>query len=227
MPGWDVLTFDCYGTLVDWEGGIAAALSGRARRDGVELDVPEVLRAYAEVEPRVQRERFRPYRDVLARAAVEVGRRMGWALDLGEAAFLAESLASWPLFRDTNPALQRFAAAGIELGILSNVDNDLIAGTVRQFAVPFGFMVTAEDVGSYKPAPGHFEAAARRIRGRRWLHVAQSWFHDVEPAVALGIPVAWVNRRGEAEGGSARPVTVVPDLGVLGDWLGLPSPSAR
>jgi len=227
VPGWEVLTFDCYGTLVDWEAGIASAFAMRARRDGVELPAADVLRVYAEAEPRVQRERFRPYREVLARAAAETARQLGWALDESAASFLAESLPSWPVFPDTNGAMRRFAAAGLELGILSNVDNDLIAGTVLRLAVPFDFIVTAEDVGSYKPRPAHFQAAARRVGSRRWLHVAQSRFHDVEPATALGIPVAWVNRRGEPEAGGPEPTVVVRDLGALADWLGLPAGPAR
>lgn len=220
MTRWDVLTFDCYGTLVDWEEGIAGAFLARAREAGITLDRRAVLAAYADVEPAVQREAFRPYREVLARSAVEVARRLGWTVGLGDAGFLPASLPQWPFFPDTNPALRRLAAAGLSLGILSNVDNDLIAATARQFAVGFDFFVTAEDVGAYKPAHAHFLMARRRIGVRRWLHVAQSWFHDVEPAAALGIPVAWVNRKAERPAGSAEPRVVVPDLAALADRLG-------
>ena len=220
MVPWEVLTFDCYGTLVDWEEGIAAAFLARGREAGVALDRHAVLVAYADVEPAVQREAFRPYRDVLARSAGEVARRFGWTLGSGEAGFLPASLPRWPVFPDTNPALLRLAAAGLELGILSNVDNDLIAATAGQFAVPMHFLVTAEDVGAYKPAHAHFVTARRRVGRRRWLHVAQSWFHDVQPAATLGIPVAWVNRKAEQPAGRAEPCVVVPDLAALADWLG-------
>ena len=197
MRRFDALTFDCYGTLVDWERGISEAFAAAARADGVALDVAAVLRAYHEVEPRVQAERYRRYRDVLALTARGVADRLGWTLLPGRESFLAESLPSWPPFPDTNDALRRLKGAGHRLIILSNVDDDLLAGTRHHLAVEFDAVITAEQVGSYKPAPGHFEAARNRIGGAPWLHVAQSYFHDVQPARALGIPSAWINRKGE------------------------------
>jgi 2-haloalkanoic acid dehalogenase type II len=197
MRRFDALTFDCYGTLVDWERGISEAFAAAARADGVALEVAAVLRAYHEVEPRVQAERYRRYRDVLALTARGVADRLGWTLPPGRESFLAESLPSWPPFPDTNDALRRLKGAGHRLIILSNVDDDLLAGTRHHLAVEFDAVITAEQVGSYKPAPGHFEAARKRIGGAPWLHVAQSYFHDVQPARALGIPTAWINRNGE------------------------------
>jgi 2-haloalkanoic acid dehalogenase type II len=111
--------------------------------------------------------------------------------------FLPESLPTWPPFPDTNAALQRLHESGHRLAILSNVDDDPLAGTRKHLDVAFDFVVTAQQVGSYKPAPGHFTAARERIGGAPWLHVAQSYFHDVQPARALGIPSAWINRKGE------------------------------
>ena len=197
MRRFDVLTFDCYGTLIDWERGIAEAFEAAARADGVTLARAAVLRAYHEVEPRVQAERYRRYRDVLALAARAVADRLGWALAPGREAFLAESLPAWPPFSDTNAALRRLRDAGHRLIILSNVDDDLIESTRRHLAVEFDAVITAEQVGSYKPGPGHFEAARKRTGGAPWLHVAQSYFHDIQPARALGIPSAWINRKGE------------------------------
>jgi putative hydrolase of the HAD superfamily len=197
MRRFEVLTFDCYGTLIDWERGIADAFAAAARADGVTLDRAAVLGAYHEIEPVVQAERYRRYRDVLALAARAVADRLGWKLAPGREAFLPESLPGWPPFADTNGALRRLQAAGYRLAILSNVDDDLLAGTRRQLTVELDFVVTAEQVGSYKPAPGHFVAARQRIGGAPWLHVAQSYFHDVQPARALGIPSAWINRKGE------------------------------
>jgi 2-haloalkanoic acid dehalogenase type II len=197
MRRFDALTFDCYGTLIDWERGISEAFAAAARADGVALEVAAVLRAYHEVEPRVQAERYRRYRDVLALTARGVADRLGWTLPPGRESFLAESLPSWPPFPDTNDALRRLKGAGHRLIILSNVDDDLLAGTRHHLAVEFDAVITAEQVGSYKPAPGHFEAARNRIGGAPWLHVAQSYFHDVQPARALGIPSAWINRKGE------------------------------
>jgi 2-haloalkanoic acid dehalogenase type II len=140
-------------------------------------------------------------------------------LDAGRASFLTESLPAWRPFEDTNPALERLRAAGLRLGILSNVDDDLLAGTRRHFTVPFELIVTAAQVRSYKPAPGHFLAARERLGNARWLHAAQSWFHDVEPAAALGISVAWVNRKRERAGGSVKPAVAVETLTELADWL--------
>jgi 2-haloalkanoic acid dehalogenase type II len=197
MRRFDTLTFDCYGTLIDWERGISEAFAAAARADGVALDLGAVLRAYHEVEPRVQAERYRRYRDVLALAARGVADRLGWTLPPGRESFLAESLPSWPPFPDTNDALRRLRDAGHRLIILSNVDDDLLAGTRHHLAVEFDAVITAERVGSYKPAAGHFAAARTQIGDGRWLHVAQSYFHDVQPARALGVATAWINRKGE------------------------------
>ena len=217
--GYQLLSFDCYGTLIDWETGIAEAFREAAAREGVQLTRDAVLAAYAEVEPAVQGEAFRPYRDVLARTAVEVGRRLGWTIGNDEGRFLPESLPHWPVFPDTNPALRRMAAAGLELSMLSNVDDDLVAATCRRLDVPFAFIVTAQQVRAYKPAPAHFAAAAERAAGKRWLHVGQSWFHDVAPAGARGIPVLGVNRKGEATAGDGEPVAEVRDLAEAASWL--------
>jgi 2-haloalkanoic acid dehalogenase type II len=197
MRRFDALTFDCYGTLIDWERGISEAFAAAARADGVALEVAAVLRAYHEVEPRVQAERYRRYRDVLALTARGVADRLGWTLPPGRESFLAESLPSWPPFPDTNDALRRLKGAGHRLIILSNVDDDLLAGTRHHLAVEFDAVITAEQVGSYKPAVGHFAAARTQIADAPWLHVAQSYFHDVQPARALGVPTAWINRKGE------------------------------
>lgn len=131
----------------------------------------------------------------------------------------SRSLPGWLLFPDTNPALDRLHAAGYRLGILSNVDNDLLAGTRRHLSVPFDLIVTAEDVCSYKPAAGHFETARRAIGAASWLHVAQSYFHDVVPAKRLGIPVAWINRSHEQPDGTALPDREFESLTELASWL--------
>jgi 2-haloalkanoic acid dehalogenase type II len=216
---YEYITFDCYGTLIDWEGGITAAFAGVARAAGIVLDPATVVSAYAEIEPVVEAEMRRPYRDVLAETARRVAERLGWSLAGSSAAFLADSLPAWPPFADTNPALERLAVAGYRLGILSNVDDDLLAATRRRFTVPFDLLVTAQQVGAYKPAPDHFHAARRSIGGRPWLHAAQSYFHDVIPARALGIPIAWVNRKGEPATDGGRPDREFRTLTDLADWL--------
>lgn len=216
---YDVVTFDCYGTLIDWEAGIGRAFAGAAAAAGRTLGPAALLAAYAEVEPEVEAEAYRRYRDVLAETARRVAARLGWTLPDEQARFLAESLPGWPPFADTNPALRRLAAAGYRLGILSNVDDDLLAATRRHFTVGVELLVTAQQVGSYKPAPGHFEAARRRIGDARWLHAAQSYFHDVQPARALRIPVAWINRKGEAAPDGGRADREFRTLTGLADWL--------
>jgi 2-haloalkanoic acid dehalogenase type II len=195
-PKYDVVTFDCYGTLIDWESGIRDAFVTAASADGVTLRSEEIIPAYAAVEPAVEQERYLPYREVLARAASRAAKRLDWTPS--DRAFLARSLPSWKPFPDTNPALQRLKSAGHRLGILSNVDEDLLAETRKHFTVSFDIIVTAEEVRSYKPAPPHFDAAGRLIGNARWLHAAASNYHDIVPTNALGIPNAWINRKGEA-----------------------------
>jgi len=216
---YDIVTFDCYGTLIDWESGIAGWLERAAAEEGATLARADALAAYAEIEPAVEAESFRSYRDVLTETALRVAKRLGWRLAAEQARGLAGSLPDWKPFPDTNPALERMAAAGYRLGILSNVDDDLLAGTRLHFTVPFDLLVTAQQVRSYKPAPGHFEEARRRIGGGRWLHAAQSRFHDVVPCRALGTPVAWVNRKAEPPRPDIRSDFEVGSLAGLADHL--------
>jgi 2-haloalkanoic acid dehalogenase type II len=215
----EVVTFDCYGTLVDWEDGIAEAFLREALLDEVRLDRDELLAAYHAVERIVERPPHRPYRDVLAQTAEQVAARLGWKLPSERTVFLAASLPLWKPFPDTNLALTELAVNGYTLGILSNVDDDLLAETRGDLSASFDIVVTAQRVRSYKPGTAHFREARNRIGDRPWLHVAQSWFHDVVPASALGIPVAWVNRKGEARREGATPEVEVRDLAGLAEWL--------
>jgi 2-haloalkanoic acid dehalogenase type II len=217
---YDAVTFDCYGTLIDWEDGIASAFLREAAEDGVVLDRPRILAAYHELEPEIEAAQFRPYRDVLAATAMRVAQRLGWPLSGERARFLPDSLPGWQPFPDTNPALERLAAAGHRLGILSNVDDDLLGETRRHLPVSFDVVVTAQQVRSYKPAHGHFLEARRRIGSDRWLHAAQSFFHDVVPARELGIAVAWINRKAERPTGDVAADVELRNLMELADYLG-------
>ena len=212
---YDAITFDCYGTLIDWEGGIVGAFTAA----GAKFDAGALLRAYAEIEPEVQAEAFRPYRQVLAETAARVAERIGWFLPEHRRSFLANSLPTWKPFADTNAALARLAGAGYRLGILSNVDDDLLAGTRSMLEADFDPIVTAEQVRSYKPGHVHFAEARRRLGGARWLHAAQSYFHDVVPARALGVANAWVNRKAETALDGGSPDREVRDLAALAAWL--------
>ena len=216
---YDIVTFDCYGTLIDWEEGISSALLAAARREGKPLDRDAALRAYSEIEPQVESEPYRPYRDVLAETASRVAARLGWDLPASRASFLADSLPGWKPFPDTNPALARLVSAGYRLGILSNTDDDLLAATRESLAAPFSLVLTAQQLRSYKPGYRHFEAARAQLGEARWLHAAQSYFHDVVPAHSLCIPVAWINRKRDTPSGTARPDFELGSLAELADEL--------
>ncbi len=212
------ISFDCYGTLVDWETGIGDAFQQAAAADGIVLERATILAAYHEVEPQVQATVYRPYRDVLAETALRISERLGWGLDPGRAGFLAESLPNWPVFPDTRSALERLKSR-FSIAILSNIDDDLLQATIQRIGVNFDWIVTAQQVRSYKPAHGHFREALRRVEGRdSLLHAAQSYFHDIRPAAELQIPAVWVNRLGEAALAGGEPVHVVGGLAELADW---------
>lgn len=217
----DLVTFDCYGTLIDWNAGICAALGGEAARQGRASDGAAILAAYHAAEPRVQAERYRPYREVLTLLEAEIAAELDWPPPASPG-YLAESLPSWPPFPETNRALRRLAASGFRLGILSNIDDDLLAGTRAHLEVDFDLLVTAEQVRGYKPAPAHFQRALEQVDGRRerLLHVAQSYFHDVRPARALDIDTVWVNRLSESvPPGGPCPTVEVPHLEAAVDWI--------
>src|ERR1700736_803799 len=202
----DIITFDCYGTLIDWESGIRAAFAAA----GVDSDA--ALRAYADVEFVVENEKYRAYRDVLRETASRIAPHV-------KTNFLADSLPSWKPFRDTNPALDRLHRTGIRLGILSNVDDDLIAETRKHFTVGFDLVITAQQVRSYKPGHAHFVTARQRIGDAKWLHAAQSNLHDIIPANQLGIANAWINRHGEKAREDGKPTYEFRDLAGLADAM--------
>jgi 2-haloacid dehalogenase/putative hydrolase of the HAD superfamily len=211
----DLITFDCYGTLIDWEGGIVRAFQSEAACDGIELDADAIISAYMAEEPAVEAQAYRAYTEVLAETARRVAARLGWAITPERADFLPSSLPGWLPFPDTNPALEQLARR-YQLGILSNTDNHLLRATIGHFTVNFALIVTAEQVRSYKPGPAHFEEARLRLGEKRQLHAAQSFFHDVVPASRLNIPVAWVNRKGETRpAGGPEPTFEFGDLSEL------------
>ena len=200
-------TFDCYGTLIDWNAGIHAVLAdvfGADRAGGL-------LIQYHDVEPRLQRDGRRTYRQVLTDALVELGapesRRFA----------LADSLPSWPPFDEVPAALRALRARGWRLAILSNTDRDFIEASKRQLGVPFDATIVASEIGSYKPALGHWQAFEGEVGRLPDVHVAASHFHDVVPASRLGVPTVWVNRL--AEQGDPPPTREIGDLTPLPDVL--------
>ena len=217
-PG-TLLTFDCYGTLIDWEAGILAALRA-AYPEAAAVEDEALLGEFHAAQNRLKTSDYRPYRQLVAETAAEVARSNGWDPSLERAAAVPASIPSWEPFPDTNPALSRLARAGVTFGILSNIDDDLLAGTLRHFDVEFALLATAQRIRSYKPASPHFERGREWATGfNRWLHVAQSLFHDVVPATSLGVPVLWVNRKGERRPEDADPVRIAPDLAAAAAWL--------
>jgi 2-haloacid dehalogenase len=214
MPRYNVITFDCYGTLIDWESGIADAFITTAANDGVTLTREAVLRAYADSEHRVQAQSYRPYREILRDTTVRVARVVGWPLVAERAGFLADSLPSWQPFPDTNAALERLAAIS-RLGILSNIDDDLLDATREHFSVAFDVIVTAQQVRSYKPGHAHFQTARDLIGTASWLHAAESNFHDIVPTNTLSIDNAWINRQRQMELAGGTPKYKFDDLAGL------------
>ncbi len=208
-------TFDCYGTLIDWNGGIAGQLG---RLFGPEAR-ERLLARYHQLEPEIQAEQpTLSYRDVMARALVRLAGEQGVELAPGETDALGRSLPDWPVFPEVPAALREARSRGFRLGILSNSDPDLIAASIARIGVPFDEVVTASEIGSYKPAHGHWHAFEERCSRLPDVHVGASLFHDMGPATELGIPCIWVNRLGE-DAGAYRPTREIPDLGPLPDAL--------
>ena len=190
------VTFDCYGTLIDWNGGIGRELE---RLFGTER-AGELLRVYHELEPQVQREEpTRSYRDVLTVTLARLAAREGLALAAADEDALARSLPAWQPFPETRAALEDARARGWKLAILSNTDRDYIEASLELIGVPFDHVVVASEIGSYKPGHGHWTAFDEQTgaapAGR--VHVGASLFHDVAPAIELGLPTIWINREGE------------------------------
>jgi len=217
--GIKAISFDCYGTLIDWESGIADALSEWSRRRGARMERAELLAAFSEAEPVVQSsDPELPYPEVLCRVAQRIGRRFDLPVSNADAGGFARSIRRWPPFPDTSKALARLQEH-YRLAVLSNVDKASFAATERALGIRFDLVCTAEEIGSYKPDPRNFRFLLARlsemeIQGSELLHAAQSLFHDIEPAGALGIRTAWVDRYGGADEGAAR----APEAEVLPDF---------
>ncbi|HEY6275490.1 MAG TPA: HAD family hydrolase [Streptosporangiaceae bacterium] len=208
-------TFDCYGTLVDWNAGIGAELGRLFGSPGGPL-----LARYHVIEPRIQREHPTwSYRDVMAAVLTELASEAGVALPPGEEDALGLSLPGWPVFPEVPGALAEAHERGWKLAALSNTDRDLIEASLQAIGVPFELAIVASEVGSYKPAHAHWRAfySSTGADSSRHVHVAQSHFHDIVPAHDLGIRSVWINRL--AERGSPAPTRELPDLSGLADVL--------
>jgi 2-haloacid dehalogenase len=208
------VTFDCYGTLIDWETGAYDAFQKEADRDGFTIDRDKLIPLFLDIQREIERGSYELYAEVLRRTAVRAAAELGWDLEPSRSGFLPASVPVWPAFRETNAQLERFAKK-YEIGILSNIDDKLLGATRRHFRVDFDLVVTAQQVRSYKPDPAHLKECARRIEGnkKRWVHIASGYEADIEPAIRQRVPVIWVNRRGEKlEQGQKKPTEEVKTL---------------
>jgi 2-haloacid dehalogenase len=216
----EVLTFDCYGTLIDWETGIRDALRPVFSVHGVKLPDEEALELYGELETQAERGEYMEYRRVLRTVLEGFGERLGFAPTEEELQAFSESVKFWPAFADTPLALQSLHSK-FKLAILSNVDDDLFAYSARRLGVDLDWVITAQQARSYKPSLDNFRLAFERIGlpPAKILHVAQSLFHDIAPAKSLGLSTVWVNRRHDRPGFGATPAAQAePDLEVPDLW---------
>src|SRR5919199_4001303 len=207
------VTFDVYGTLIDWEEGAYTAFQKEADRDGYTLARDEVIPLFLKHQREIMGGSYELYAEVLRRTAIAVAKDLGWPLEPSRAQFLPDSVPRWRPFKETMPALKKVNAKK-RTGLISNIDDKLLGQTRRHFGLDFDLVVTAQQVRSYKPDPAHFKEAERRIGSKKgWVHVASSYYYDVEPCVKLKIPVIWINRSGEElDAGARKPTAEVKNL---------------
>jgi len=209
----EALTFDCYGTLIDWEAGILAGLREALGRHDVDATDEGLLERYASVEAELEAGPYRPYREVLAGGLERVAADLGVAVGTDDSARFGGSVADWPAFPDSAAALARLARR-FRLGVLTNCDDDLFAASNRRLGVTFDWIVTAQQARGYKPRRENFELLLERVDvpADRILHVAQSLFHDHVPAKAMGLHTVWIDRRHDRPGfGATPPAEARPD----------------
>jgi len=222
------LTFDCYGTLIDWETGILAAVTSVLARRGIAAEAEQLLRLYVKYEAEQEAGPYKPYRDILQGVMAGIAFELGFVPTVSELQTLPDSVGHWPPFADTVAALRRLKTR-YKLVIISNIDDVMFAETNALLQVAFDDIITAQQVGSYKPARQNFQVALTRlgVPQQQVLHVAQGLYHDHVPAKALGLTTVWVNRQSRLPGtGLALPVQATPDLAVpdlqgLVDLMGL------
>lgn len=193
------ITFDCYGTLIDWEGGIREASMKLADKKGFDLNLDGISDKYIKVELEVEAEQYRKYHEVLQLASKRLFKNEGFDISDEDALEFANSIYSWQPFPETHDALAALKQKGYKLVILSNIDNKIIQNSIKLIGIDFDGVVTAEEVGSYKPAHGHWEEMLKRFNAKKEevLHVAASYVHDIIPAKEQGFDCIWINRNHE------------------------------
>ncbi len=228
FDNFEALTFDCYGTLIDWESGIWSALQPALTSHHIAITKDNALELYGEFESAAERGEYREYKMVLKAVLEELGARLGFAPTPLELQQFSESVKEWPAFPDSTRALQALKKK-FKLAIISNIDDDLFAFSAQRLQVPFDWIITAQQAKSYKPSLNNFQVAFQRmgLPAGKILHVAQSLFHDMVPAKALGLATVWINRRHNQAGfgatppAQAQPDLEVPDLQTLAATIGL------
>jgi 2-haloacid dehalogenase len=208
------VTFDVYGTLIDWETGIYDAFRAEASRDGFSIDRDELIPMFHEISRDIEGGSYELYAEVLRRTAVQIAKRLEWPLEPSRSGFLPDSIPRWRPFKETNPQLAKVASK-FQTGLISNIDDKLLGLTRRHLPTEFDLVVTAQQVRSYKPDPAHFKEFQRRIEGDKkgWVHITSSQYHDVEPLSKMKVPVIWLNRSGEElEAGRKAPDAEVSTL---------------
>ena len=207
------VTFDVYGSLIDWETGVYDAFSKEADKDGYTLSRDELVPLFMQTQQDIKAGSYELYAEVLRRTAVQISRELGWPLEPSRSGFLPDSVMRWPTFKETNTQLERFGKK-FEVGLISNIDDKLLGLTRRHFKTDFDLVVTAQQVRSYKPDPAHFKECERRIGSKKgWVHVGSSYYYDVEPCLKLKVPVIWLNRSKEQiDPGQKKPTAEVRTL---------------
>jgi 2-haloacid dehalogenase len=216
LASFEVMTFDCYGTLIDWETGIWGALQPVIADHHIEIAVDQALELYGELESEVERGQYHEYRTVLGMVLKGFGSRVGFTPNEAEVQRFSESVRDWPAFPDSARALQALKKK-YKLAILSNIDDALFAFSSQRLGMQFDWIITAQQAKSYKPSLNNFHLGIERIGLPRSkiLHVAQSLYHDIVPAKTLGLSTVWINRRHGKKGfGATPPAQVQPDLEV-------------
>lgn len=223
----EVLSFDCYGTLIDWESGILTPIKTILSNHNINIIDQQTLELFAQRESIQEANHYLKYREILKKVVQDFGEKLNFVPTDTELNALAESIQDWQPFSDTVEALKALKKR-YKLTILSNIDDDLFADTAKKLEVEFDWIITAEQLKSYKPSLQNFELAIQRmgIAPDKLLHVAQSVYHDIIPAKAMGVTAVWVNRRQGKEGfgatvpASGNPDLEVPDLKTLVSLMG-------
>jgi len=207
------VTFDVYGTLIDWDEGAYQAFKKEADKDGFTISKDELVPLFHSVQRDVMGGSYELYAEVLRRTAVQIAKELGWPLEPSRSGFLPDSVMRWRPFKETVPALKQVAKKK-SVGLISNIDDKLLGQTRRHLGLDFDLVVTAQQVRSYKPDPAHFKECERRVGGKKgWVHIGSSYHHDVEPCLKAKVPVIWVNRSGEAlEPGAKKPTEEVKNI---------------